>query len=83
MRLVDDEVLRRALGLAGHYRVETRTAIRHGVSVEDGIVAQMRRGRHDLVVLGVRAHAGEALSFGGVAAEVIAQSTGSVMLIAG
>jgi Kef-type K+ transport system membrane component KefB/nucleotide-binding universal stress UspA family protein len=83
LQLVDDEVLRRALGLAEHYQVETRTVVRHGVSVEGGIVAQMRRGRHDLVVLGVRAHAGEALSFGAVAAEVIAQSTGSVMLIAG
>jgi nucleotide-binding universal stress UspA family protein len=76
-------MLKHAVGLAEHYQIETRTVVRRGMSVENAIIDQLRRGRHDLVVLGVRAHSGEALFFGGVAAEVMERSPASVMLISG
>jgi Kef-type K+ transport system membrane component KefB/nucleotide-binding universal stress UspA family protein len=83
LRPVDGEVLKHAVGLAEHYQIETRTVVRRGMSVENAIIDQLRRGRHDLVVLGVRAHSGETLFFGGVAAEVMERSPASVMLISG
>ena len=83
LRPVDGEMLKHAVGLAEHYQIETRTVVRRGMSVENAIIDQLRRGRHDLVVLGVRAHSGETLFFGGVAAEVMERSPASVMLISG
>jgi nucleotide-binding universal stress UspA family protein len=83
LRPVDGEVLKQAVGLAEHYQIETRTVVHHGMSVENAIIDQLRRGRHDIVVLGVRAHSGETLFFGGVAAEVMERSPASVMMISG
>jgi Kef-type K+ transport system membrane component KefB/nucleotide-binding universal stress UspA family protein len=83
LRPVDEEVLRQAVSLAEHYQIETRTIVRHDTPVEVAILDQLRRGRHDLVVLGVRARTGETLFFGEVARLVMAQSRASVMLISG
>ena len=80
---VDGEVLKEAVDLADHYQIETRTVIRRGMKVETAILDQLRRGRHDLVVLGVRARTSETLFFGAVAADVLEKSPASVMLISG
>jgi Kef-type K+ transport system membrane component KefB/nucleotide-binding universal stress UspA family protein len=80
---VDDEVLREAVTLAEHYQVETRTVVRRGVPVEAAIMDQLRRTRHDLVVMGVRARTGETLYFGEIAAAVMEQSPASVLLVSG
>ena len=81
--IVDGGVLKEAVELAEHFQIRTRTVIRRGMSVEDAILDQLRRGRHDLVVLGVRARSGQILDFGGVAAELMEHSPASVMLIFG
>jgi Kef-type K+ transport system membrane component KefB/nucleotide-binding universal stress UspA family protein len=83
LRQADGEVLKQAVGIAEHYQIETRSVVRRGISVEDAIIDQLQRGRHDLVVLGVRARSGETLFFGKVAAEVMERSPASVMLISG
>ena len=80
---VEGEVLRQAVALAEHYQVETRTVVRHGMPVEAAIMDQLRRGQHDLVVLGVRARTGETLFFGEVAAAMMERSPASVLLISG
>jgi nucleotide-binding universal stress UspA family protein len=83
LRQADGEVLKEAVGIAEHYQIETRLVFRRGMSVDHAIIDQLQRGRHDLVVLGVRARTGETLFFGKVAAEVIERSPASVMLISG
>ena len=83
LRPFDAEVLREAVALADHYQVETRTVVRRGMPVEAAIMDQLRRGRHDLVVLGVRARTGETLFFGEIAAATMERSPASVLLISG
>jgi nucleotide-binding universal stress UspA family protein len=78
-----DGALKEAVELAEYFQIETRTVLRRDLSVEDAIIDQLRRDRHDLVVLGVRARSGETLDFGGVAAELMERSPASVMLISG
>ena len=80
---VHGEVVRQAVALAEHYRVETRTVVRRGIPVEAAIMDQLRSGKHDLVVLGVRARTGETLFFGEIAAAVMERSSASVLLISG
>ncbi len=83
LRASDGDLLKRAVELAEHFQVTTRTVVRRGMAVEDAILDQIRRGRHDLVVMGVRAHAGETLFFGEVASQMMARSHASVMLVSG
>jgi len=83
LRPIDDEVLRDAAALAEHYQIETRTILRRGMAVDAAIMDQLRRGGHNLVVLGVRARTGDTLFFGDVAQAVMARSPASVLLISG
>jgi nucleotide-binding universal stress UspA family protein len=83
LRPVDDEVLRQAVALAELYQVETRTVVRQNMPVEAAIVDQLQKGKHDLVVLGVRARTGDTLFFGEIAAAVMERSPASVLLISG
>jgi Kef-type K+ transport system membrane component KefB/nucleotide-binding universal stress UspA family protein len=83
LRHADGDVLKEAVEIAEHYQIETRSVVRRGVAVEHAILDQLQRGRHDLVVLGVRARSGEKLFFGKVAADVMERSPASVMLITG
>ena len=81
LAIADGGALKDAVELAEHFAVETRTVVRRGRSVEDAILDQIQRGRHNLVVLGVRARSGEALDFGGVAAELMERSPASIVLM--
>lgn len=73
--------LREAMHFAEQYDVSTRTISRSGISVEDAIVAQCRRGGHTLVLLGVRPRSSDRTPYGTVAAEVLERSPCSVMLV--
>jgi len=58
------EAVRRA---ADHYGVETQTIVQEGQVPEISILRQARRGRYNLIILGVSRRAGERLSFGPIA----------------
>jgi Kef-type K+ transport system membrane component KefB/nucleotide-binding universal stress UspA family protein len=75
--------LREAMHFAEQYNVRTRTVSRSGVAVEDAILDQIRRGGHNLVLLGVRPRSSDRTPYGAVAAEVLDRSRCSVMLVSG
>ena len=75
--------LREAAHFADQYNVRARTVSRSGVTVEDAIVAQIRRGGHNLVLLGVRPRSGDIGFYGAVATEVLDRAACSVMLVSG
>ncbi len=79
----DGAALKEAMQLAEHFGVRARSVVRRGASVTDAIMAQLGRRKRGLVVLGVRDRSGPALEFGEVAAELMARSPVSVMLISG
>ncbi|MCW3477220.1 cation:proton antiporter domain-containing protein [Limobrevibacterium gyesilva] len=78
----EDAVLREAVSLADQYRIATRTVIRRNLPIDDAIAEQVKRGRHDLVVLGVRPRSVGRLFFGDVAADLLERSSSSLVFVA-
>ncbi len=77
----EDAILRHFVELAEQYEVPVRTAVRGGVPPAAAILQQIRRGDHNLVVLGVSPRTGDALSFGPIVAALSAQCQRSVMFV--
>jgi len=75
--------LREAAHFAEQFNIRTRMVIRSAVSIDDAIVAQVSRGRHNLVLLGVRPRSSDTRFYGIVAAEVLGRAECSVMLVSG
>jgi nucleotide-binding universal stress UspA family protein len=65
-----------------HYEVEVRTIVQDGMEPELSILQQARRGRHNLIILGVGRRAGERLSFGAVAGTLLETSDRSLVFFA-
>jgi Kef-type K+ transport system membrane component KefB/nucleotide-binding universal stress UspA family protein len=74
-------VLREAVDLAELFGVPAQTELRRGDGVAEAILAAVREGGHDLVVLGVRARGGPGLEFGAVVDELLARSPASLLLV--
>jgi Kef-type K+ transport system membrane component KefB/nucleotide-binding universal stress UspA family protein len=76
------EVVKEIKAIADFNEVPIKSAIRTDISAEDAILRQARRGRHDLIVLGVSRRPGKALSFGELATALLESSERSLMFIA-
>src|SRR5262249_22907827 len=61
------ETVKEIKAIAEFNEVEVKSSIRTDISALEAILRQARRGRHNLVVLGVSRRPGEALSFGDLA----------------
>jgi nucleotide-binding universal stress UspA family protein len=57
-------------------------AVRIDISAGDAILRQARRGKHNLIVLGVSRRPGKALSFGELATALLESSDRSLMFVA-
>jgi Kef-type K+ transport system membrane component KefB/nucleotide-binding universal stress UspA family protein len=77
----EQAVLKELVTWAGRYDTTARTAIRTDMKPQEAILRELRRGRFDLVVMGVNRRPGDALFFGNVAADVIEQSKVSILLL--
>jgi nucleotide-binding universal stress UspA family protein len=82
LRYTENAVLSEAVRLADEYQIAAQTVVRRDLPIEDAIAEQVKRGGHDLVVLGVRPRPGQRLFFGDVAADLLERSTSSVMFVA-
>jgi nucleotide-binding universal stress UspA family protein len=78
----DESIVKDMAGLAEHYGVPIRTAVRVDLAAEDAILRQARLGGHNLIVMGVTRRPGDRLSFGNVAAAVLDSSERSVLYVA-
>jgi len=74
-------VLREIVALGDRMEVAVRTAVRTDIEPAQAILRQLRAGRHNLLVMGVSSRPGATLSFGAVAAAVLAQSERSVLFV--
>jgi len=74
-------VLREIVALGDRMEVAVRTAVRTDIEPAQAILRQLRAGRHNLLVMGVSPRPGATLSFGAVAAAVLAQSERSVLFV--
>jgi Kef-type K+ transport system membrane component KefB/nucleotide-binding universal stress UspA family protein len=78
----EEAVLKAVTELADRYNTKVRTAIRVDVAAEDAILKEARRGKYDLIILGVTRRPRETLFFGNMAAAVLANSNMSILFVA-
>lgn len=76
-----DAVLREIVLLGEQQGVFVKPVALRGAP-EDAILKQLKSGRHDLIVMGVRRRPGETLSFGDAAEVIAARSTHPVVFVA-
>ena len=65
-----------------HYDVDIRTVAPESASPELSILSHARRGRHNLIILGVGRRAGERVSFGAIAGMLLETSDRSLVFFA-
>jgi Kef-type K+ transport system membrane component KefB/nucleotide-binding universal stress UspA family protein len=81
-RREQEAVLKDIVKIADQYDVRVRTAVRAHASPAKAIMEQARRGKHNLIVMGVSRRPGTTLSFGEVAADVLEKTERSVLFVA-
>jgi nucleotide-binding universal stress UspA family protein len=82
-RLQQEAILKDVAALGERYGMAVRTAVRIEPAPEQAILREVRRGGHDLIVMGVNRRPGEVLFFGNVAAAVLNATEASVLFVAG
>jgi Kef-type K+ transport system membrane component KefB/nucleotide-binding universal stress UspA family protein len=65
-----------------HYEIDIRTIAPESATPELSILSHARRGRHNLILLGVGRRAGEKLSFGAIASTLLETSDRSLVFFA-
>ena len=81
-RREQEAVLKDIVKIADQYGVRVRTAVTaHGTPAK-AILEHARRGKHNLIVMGVSRRPGATLSFGEVAATVLEDTERSVLFVA-
>jgi Kef-type K+ transport system membrane component KefB/nucleotide-binding universal stress UspA family protein len=77
----EQAILKEIVQMADRYDVKVQTAVRSDVAPDVAILAQAKKGGHDLIVMGVQRRPGDKLFFGDTAATVFEKSTGSVLFL--
>jgi Kef-type K+ transport system membrane component KefB/nucleotide-binding universal stress UspA family protein len=80
-RRQEQAILKEIVQMADRYDVNVITAVRSDVAPDEAILAQAKRGAHDLIVMGVQRRPGNELFFGDTAASVFGKSPGSVLFL--
>jgi K+:H+ antiporter len=56
--------------MADRYDMKIKTAMRSDIAADEAILTEVKNGRHNLIVMGVRRRSGDKLFFGDTAAAV-------------
>lgn len=77
----EEEILKDVALLAERYDTEARTSVLVDGSPDEAILKVARRGRHNLIVMGVHRRPGETMFFGNVVLSVLQKADASVLLV--
>jgi Kef-type K+ transport system membrane component KefB/nucleotide-binding universal stress UspA family protein len=77
----EQAILKEIVQMADRYDVTVQTAVRSDVAPDVAILAQAKKGGHDLIVMGVQRRPGDKLFFGDTAATVFEKSPVSVLFL--
>ncbi len=77
----EEEILKDVTLLAERYDTEARTSVLVDGHPDDAILEVARRGRHNLIVMGVHRRPGETMFFGNVVLSVLQKADASVLLV--
>jgi nucleotide-binding universal stress UspA family protein len=78
----EEAILRDIVQLGDRMDVTVRTVVRTNTVAADGILRQVRAGKHNLIVMGVSPRPGETLFFGAAPASILDRSERSVLIVA-
>ena len=78
----EEAILRDIVQLGDRMDVTVRTVVRTNAVAADGILRQVRAGKHNLIVMGVSPRPGETLFFGAAPASILDRSERSVLIVA-
>jgi len=77
----EQAILKEIVQMADRYDIDVKTAVRSDVAPDEAILAQAKKGGHDLIVMGVQRRPGSKLFFGDTAAAVFEKSPASVLFL--
>ncbi|MBL8691970.1 MAG: cation:proton antiporter [Rhodospirillaceae bacterium] len=77
----EEEILKDVALLAERYDTEARTSVLVDGHPDEAILKVAKRGRHNLIVMGVHRRPGETMFFGNVVLSVLQKSDASVLLV--
>jgi K+:H+ antiporter len=75
------EILRDIVEMASRYGLKIRTHTVRRANTANAILTEAKKGKHDLIVMGVSRRPGEKLFFGDVAASILAKRSSSILLL--
>ena len=78
----EEAILREVVRLGDRMEVTVRTVVRTNAVAADGILRQVRAGKHNLIVMGVSQRPGPTLFFGAAPASVLGRSERSILIVA-
>ncbi len=68
--------------MADRYDVPIKSVVQSDIAPDKAIVAQAKKGAHDLIIMGVNRRPGDTLFFGDTAAAVLDNSPTSIVFLA-
>ena len=77
----EQAILKDIVELADQYGQQVKTTVHNNVPVENAILQTLKRGKHNLVVMGVSRRAGDKLFFGNTVAAVLEKTPTSILLV--
>jgi nucleotide-binding universal stress UspA family protein len=77
----EQAILKEIVELADQYDLKIKTAVRAGITPDDAILMEIKRNKHDLIVLGVSRRPGEKLFFGDTATAVFEKAPASILIV--
>jgi Kef-type K+ transport system membrane component KefB/nucleotide-binding universal stress UspA family protein len=80
-RRQEEAILKDVAEMADRYDVRLRTAMRLETAPDDAILREARRGRHNLIVMGVSRRPGDTLFFGDLAEELLERADCSIVFV--
>jgi Kef-type K+ transport system membrane component KefB/nucleotide-binding universal stress UspA family protein len=76
-----DAIIREIVEIGEHYGIAVKGEIRRDSDAPNAILRTAQSGQHDLLVMGVSPRAGDELSFGAVAAEILERANCSLLFV--
>jgi Kef-type K+ transport system membrane component KefB/nucleotide-binding universal stress UspA family protein len=81
-RQQEQAIMKDMVEMADRLDVTAKTALRSDVAPHEAILAEMKKGAHDLIVMGVSRRPGDKLFFGDTASAVLENSSATVVFVA-
>lgn len=81
-RRQEQAILKEIVELADRYDFDINTAVATDVAPDKAIINAAKRGRYDLIVMGVNRRTGDILDFGDTAASVLENADSSILFVA-